>query len=437
MALCWMSEALPLAVTALLPIVLAPLLGLAAVRGVTASYAHPLIFLFLGGFVLGLAIQRWGLHERIALWILRAIGGTPASEIAGFMLATAFLSMWVSNTATAIMMLPIALSVIALRGSGGGEKVNAHYGPALLLALAYSASIGGMATLIGTPPNALLAAFMSQQYGVEIGFGQWLVVGLPVALLMLLLSWLWLARMVRTENSSAGNHRQHFAQRLQQLGPMSTMEKRVAVVFALTALAWVTRPLLAQCLPQGAISDAGIAIASVVLLHVLPAGDASQNRLMNWDVAKTLPWGILLLFGGGLALAGIVQSSGLADAIAGALAVLAQWPALLIVAAVVLTIVMLTEITSNTATTAAFLPLLGALALALNLPPMVLAAPAAIAASCAFMLPVATPPNAIVFSSGELRIAQMARAGLALNVAGVVVVTAAGMAILWLGLLGG
>ncbi|WP_341936946.1 SLC13 family permease [Marinimicrobium sp. C2-29] len=433
MAVFWIGETLPLAATALLPIVLGPLFGLVDADQVTRDYAHPLIFLFLGGFVLGLAMERWRLHERIALWILAAMGGTPSREIAGFMLATAFLSMWVSNTATAIMMLPIAISVIQVKGVADARGGN-PYAVALLLSIAYAASIGGIATLIGTPPNALLAAYLSEHHDIHLGFGRWMLIGLPLALIMLAAAWLWLAGVVSrgvtagTGERDEGDHRRElFAQRLAQLGPMSTMEKRVALVFVLTAAAWVGQPLLAGLLPGQALTDTGIAITCAVALHALPAGDERRSRLMDWDTSQRLPWGVLLLFGGGLALAGIIQDSGLAQAIADGLEALGQWPVVAIIGGVTLTVIFLTEITSNTATTAAFLPLLGALALSLGLPAEALAVPAALAASCAFMLPVATPPNAIVFGSGQLQVRQMASAGLVLNLAGILVVTLVGV----------
>ncbi|WP_347329932.1 SLC13 family permease [Marinimicrobium locisalis] len=435
MAVFWIAETLPLAVTALLPIVLGPLLGLAAPPEVTRAYAHPLIFLFLGGFVLGLAMERWRLHERIALWILSAVGGTTQREIAGFMLATAFLSMWVSNTATSIMMLPIALSVIQVKTPRDARQGN-PYAVALLLSVAYAASIGGIATLIGTPPNALLAAYLSDQHQIELGFGEWMLIGLPVSILMLALAWVWLTQVVargKTGGTAAAvahsdSGRALFREQLSALGPLTRMERRVALVFVVTAAAWMSQPLLAQWLPAETVTDTGIAIACAIALHLLPAGDG-KNRLMNWESSQKLPWGVLLLFGGGLALAGIIQESGLAQAIASGLEQLDRWPMVAIVAAV--TVIFLTEVTSNTATAAAFMPLLGALALALGLPPQALAVPAAIAASCAFMLPVATPPNAIVFGSGQLTVRQMASAGLALNLMGAALVTATGTLLIY------
>lgn len=443
MAAFWIAELLPLGITALLPIALGPSLGIAEVGSVTRSYAHPLIFLFLGGFTLGLAMERWRLHERIALLILSRLGGTPAKELAGFMLATAFLSMWVSNTATTIMMLPIVLSVVRMKEMPSAREGN-PYAVALLLGIAYAASIGGIGTLIGTPPNALLAAFLLDQHQIEIGFAEWMLVGLPISVVMLSLAWLWLARGVakglsagtQTEQDSKNQFsKEEFQKRLSKLGPLTIMERRVAMIFSLTAAAWIFQPLLERVLPQLGISAAGIAIACAILLHALPAGDKEGSRLMNWDTTKKLPWDVLLLFGGGLALAGLIQDSGLAKAIAEWLSVLEGLPILVVIGSVTLTVIFLTEVTSNTATAAAFLPLLAALAVALGLPAQVLAVPAAIAASCAFMLPMATPPNAIVFGSGELKVKQMASAGLVLNIAGVVVVMLLGTLLVGWGLL--
>jgi sodium-dependent dicarboxylate transporter 2/3/5 len=417
MGCLWISEALPLAATALLPIVLGPLLGLGELRAITNAYAHPLIFLFMGGFVLSLAMERWRLHERVALRLLLLVGSSPKRELAGFMLASGLLSMWVSNTATVIMMLPTVLSVIRMRQG----KAAAGLGVALLLGVAYAANVGGVATLIGTAPNALLAAYLSEQHGVNIGFAQWLLIGLPVSVVLWLFIWWWLGRHLGKDEHGADS-RALFEQRLQALGPMSTMEKRVAVVFLLTACAWITRPLLVDGLGWN-ISDAGIAMTCAVLLHLLPAGDGQGERLMCWKVTENLPWGVLLLFGGGLALASMIQSTGLAQGLADLLTPLGAWPSWVLIVAVALLVVFLTEVTSNTATTAGFLPLLGATAVAMGLPAEVLAIPAAIAASCAFMMPVATPPNAIVFASGELHIREMVTAGLVINLVATAVIS--------------
>lgn len=420
MATWWSTEAIPIPATSLLPIVLIPALGLGSVGSATAPYANPIIFLFLGGFTLGLAMQRWNLHRRIALLTLLTVGSSPRRQVAGFMIATAFLSMWVSNTATAIMMLPIGLSVIAMMRSDNAAEVK-RFGTALLLAIAYSASVGGIATLIGTPPNALLAAYLNETQGMNVGFAQWMLIGLPVSVSMLVLIWWWLTR--RTfELGARGDSSSLIRDELRSLGTMGSAETRVALVFSLTAMAWIFQPLLsASWLPW--LSDTVIAIVAALALFLVPAGMKRAEFLMDWDSARDMPWGVLLLFGGGLAMAGVISSSGLAEFIAQSMSALEAVPLILMIALVVTVIIFLTEVTSNTATAAAFLPLLGALAISQGASPALLAVPAAIAASCAFMMPVATPPNAIVFSSGNMQISDMIRAGFVLNLAGIVAVT--------------
>lgn len=422
MAAWWATEAIPIPATSLVPIVLIPALGLGSVKDATAPYANPIIFLFLGGFTLGLAMQRWNLHRRIALHILLLVGTSPKRQIGGFMVATAFLSMWVSNTATAIMMLPIGLSVLSMVHAPD-EDSRRRFGVALLLAIAYSASVGGIATLIGTPPNALLAAYLSEEQDIPLGFAQWMIIGVPVAVLMLMVIWWWLTRREFGIDGSGGAG-QAIRDELRELGDMGQAEKRVAILFGLTAAAWICRPLLSGALPW--LSDTVIAIFAAVLLFLLRSGQRDGNALMDWDSARDLPWGVLLLFGGGLALAGVISSSGLADAIAESLSALEALPMLLMVGLVVAVIIFLTEVTSNTATAAAFLPLLGALAVGQGISPVLLTVPAAIAASCAFMMPVATPPNAIVFGSGNMAISDMIKAGFVLNLVGIVLVTVVG-----------
>ncbi|MCW9009230.1 DASS family sodium-coupled anion symporter [Marinobacter sp.] len=420
MATWWSTEAIPIPATALLPIVLVPALGLGTIGQATAPYANPIIFLFLGGFTLGLAMQRWNLHRRIALLTLKAMGDQPKRQIAGFMLATAFLSMWVSNTATAIMMLPIGLSVVAMMDNSNPEGVR-KYATALLLAIAYSASIGGIATLIGTPPNALLAAYLSENQGISVGFAQWMVLGIPITLVMLVLTWWWLTRR-DFGIGQASDSGQMIRDELAKLGVMSRGERLVAVVFVITATAWIFRPLLSASLMPW-LSDTGIAIAAAIAMFLIPVDVRQGTFVLDWDSANKLPWGVLLLFGGGLAMAGVISSSGLAEWIAGSLGVAGVLPTIVMMVIVASVIIFLTEVTSNTATAAAFLPLLGALAMAQDVSPLLLTVPAAIAASCAFMMPVATPPNAIVFSSGHMQISDMIKAGFALNLMGIVVVT--------------
>jgi sodium-dependent dicarboxylate transporter 2/3/5 len=419
MAVWWSTEAVPIPATSLLPVLLIPLLGIDSLAKATAPYANPTIFLFLGGFLLGLAMQRWNLHKRIALATLLAVGNQPSRQIAGFMIATAFISMWVSNTATSIMMLPIGLSVIGLLTEGSAREQSERFATALLLGIAYAASVGGIATLIGTPPNALLAAFLRENHDVHIGFGQWMLLGVPVTAGMLLFTWWWLTR--GGFRLSGGDSRSMLQQEMAALGPMSRQEKLVALIFTLAALAWIFQPLLAEPLPG--LNDTSIAIGAALLLFLIPANVKERTFLLDWQTANKLPWGVLLLFGGGLSLAGVIGASGLAEWIAQSLGGLDMLPLILMIGLVALVITFLTEITSNTATAAAFLPLLGALAVAQGLPPQMLAIPAAIAASCAFMMPVATPPNAIVFGTGEMRIQSMIKAGFALNLFGVFFVT--------------
>ncbi|MEQ5802213.1 SLC13 family permease [Halomonas sp. H10-9-1] len=420
MATWWSTEAIPIPATSLLPMVLVPALGLGSMGEATGSYANPIIYLFLGGFLLGIAMQRWELHRRLALHVLILVGHQPRRQIAGFMVATGFLSMWVSNTATAIMMLPIGMSVISLLGDSDPQELR-RYATALLLAIAYSASIGGVATLIGTPPNALLAGYLAEDRGIDLGFAQWMAVGLPISIAMMAAAWWWLTRrdfaLTAADQSADMLHAE-----LEHVGRMSPAERRVATFFTLAALAWMARPLLNDVgLPW--LTDTGIAITVGIALFLTPSGGRGGERLLVWEDAQKVPWGILLLFGGGLALAGTITRTGLAEWIANQLGLFGSLPLLAMIGIVVLVIIFLTEVTSNTATAAAFLPLLGALALSLEISPLLITVPAAIAASCAFMMPVATPPNAIVFGTGHMKIQSMIRAGFALNLISSVLVT--------------
>jgi sodium-dependent dicarboxylate transporter 2/3/5 len=426
MAAWWVTEALPLAATALVPLILFPLLGVATTREAASPYADPLIFLFLGGFVLGLGLQRWNLHRRIALTIISWVGTEPARLVGGFMLATAFLSMWVSNTATAVMMLPVALSVIALverdrkqDGQGAGRR---NFAVSLLLGVAYGASIGGLATLIGTPPNALLAAYMSRTYQVEIGFAQWMVVGVPLVVVMLGVTWLLLTKIVfPTPAGAIKGAMSAVGGEIANLGPMTRPEKLVGTVFVVTAATWILRPLLSDFIPG--IDDTVVAMAAAVVLFLIPSGSERGGFLMDWDTARKLPWGVLLLFGGGLSLASGISDSGLAEWLGEMLGLLSAWPVILVMLVATLAVIFLTELTSNTATAAAFLPLVGSVAVGIGMDPFMLTVPVALAASCAFMLPVATPPNAIVYGSGNLTVADMAKAGLYLNLISTVLIT--------------
>lgn len=436
MATWWLTEAVPIAATALLPIVLFPLLGIAGVKDASAPYANPLIFLFMGGFIIGLAIQRFDLHRRIALQVLRRVGTSPRRLIGGFMLASALLSMWISNTATAIMMLPIGASVLAMlrehtaHAPTGEALTGAHspaLGTALMLGIAYGCSIGGVATLVGTPPNLILVAFLEAQYAVQVSMLDWLAVGLPLMLVMLPATWWYLTRIAfRVPARSLPGGRQIIDNALAAMGAMTRAERVVLAVFLLTAAAWILRPQLVAWTEATALDDTVIALLGALVLFVIPVGrdnDGATRFAMDWATATQVPWGILILFGGGLSLADAIGRNGVDTFIGTGFVALVGAPLWLIVLAVVAMVIFLTEITSNTAVTTTLMPVLAATALAIDVPAGTLLIAAAVSASFAFMLPVATPPNAIVFSSGYVTIADMARAGLWLNLVGIVVVT--------------
>ena len=426
MATWWITEAIPIPVTALLPVVLFPVLGILPVSETTAPYANPLIFLFLGGFLIARAMQRWNLHRRIALRTIALVGTEPRALIAGFMAASAFLSMWISNTATAMMMLPVGLSIIQLARSGpeASEERTRVFALALMLAIAYACNIGGAGTLIGTPPNALLAGYMLDTYGVDVGFAQWMMLGVPLMLIGLPLAYLLLTRVfLRVEHVELAGGRELVDKKLRQLGSFSRAERLVAVVFGTVALLWMTRPLLAQVVPG--LSDAGIAVAGGVVLFLLPVDLRAGTFVLDWTVAKKLPWDVLILFGGGLSLAGAIEGTGLAQSIGESMRGLGGLPILLLLLTLAAAIVALTEVTSNTATAAAFLPILASVAIAIGQNPLLLMVPLALATSCAFMLPVATPPNAIVYGSDYVTIPKMARVGVFVNLLFVLLVTLA------------
>lgn len=431
MAVWWATEAVPIAVTALLPLVVFPLLGIASIQDTASPYANKVIFLFLGGFIVAFAMQRWNLHRRIALNVLQVVGGNGRSLVGGFMLSSAVISMWVMNTSTTMMLLPIAVSIITvIHKSVGGldEKARDDFQYALLLGVAYGATIGGMATLVGTAPNAMFAAFMQENYETQIDFASWMMVGLPLAAAMLPLAWLALTRLVfKVDFTTSAEGIAELRRMKDEMGRIKVAEVRVAIVFAIMATAWVTRPLLTQLPGLAALDDSGIALAGAIALFLVPSGDKSDPLLLRWKYAEQLPWSVLILFGGGLTLAGAVNRSGLAEWLGGNLQAVGEWPLIAIVMAAATMIIFLTELTSNIATTATFLPVVGAVAFESGIDPILLTVPVTFAASCAFMLPVATPPNAIVFGSGLLTIPKMARAGLALNIVGIFIVTVVAM----------
>lgn len=413
MASLWICESIPIPVTALTPLVLFPALGLGNIQTTAAPFASPIIYLFFGGFLIALAMQRWNLHRRIALNLIGIMGTRPSRIIAGFLLASALVSMAVSNSATTLMMLPIALSVVQVLPADR-SALTRNFGTALLLAVAYGATTGGMATLIGTPPNALLAAYVSQTYGYTIGFAQWMLLGVPVMLVTLPFVWLVLTRLsLRVPPGEVPGLADLIRTERGQLGPWSRGEKVVLAVFALTALGWVTQPLIARVFPL--ISDTTIAMAGGLLLFLIPVDARRGEFVLDWRTAKDLPWDVLLLFGGGLSLAANIERHGLARFLGDISSGLAGVPLVLTLVVICFGLLMLTELTSNTATAATFLPIVAALALTLGESPLLFLIPCALAANCSYMMPVGTPPNAIVFGSGLVTLPQMARAGFLLN----------------------
>lgn len=421
-AVWWITEAIPIAVTSLLPIVLFPMTNCLELSETTASYGHKYVFLYIGGFILAIAIERWNLHKRIALTIINFIGTNVKSLILGFMVATAFLSMWISNTATTVMMLPIGMAIIAQLKDNPDtiEDENEIFGKALMLSIAYSASIGGMASLIGTPTNLVLAGIVQDTYGIEITFVQWIIFGLPISIFLLAICFGYMTNFAfKFKQKSFPGGKQEIQEQIKKLGKISFEEKVVLAVFFLTAVAWICRSfLLNKFIPN--IDDTVIAIIAAIVLFLLPASKEKNRRILTWDEAVKLPWGILLLFGGGLALAEGFKSSGLAVWIGSQMTLLEGVPLIVLLLILLAAVNFLTEITSNVATTAMLLPVLAAMAVTIGVHPYILMVGATVAASCAFMLPVATPPNAVVFGSGYLRIPDMVRAGIWLNIFSVI-----------------
>ena len=420
----WITEAIPIAVTSLLPMVLFPLTGVMAAPEITKEYGHYIVFLFLGGFLLAMAFERWNLHRRVALLTILYIGKSKRLIILGAMLATAVLSMWISNTATSVMMLPIAIAIAKQLQDDPTTELNenSQFGKALLLSVAYAASIGGMASLIGTPVNLILAGQVKTVYGVDIGFIDWLKIGVPAAAMLLVIAWFYLTRVAF--HFSAGTlrgGRGEIRKMLGALGPMTREEKLVLGVFTLTALSWIFRSSVLVRIAPG-INDTVIAIIAAVVLFLIPAREPGRG-LLTWREAVELPWGVVLLMGGGFALAAGFGVSGLAEYLAGVISLPESFGLFLIVLVVVAVINFLTEVTSNVATISMLLPVLAAATLPLGVHPYLLMVPATLAATCAFMLPVATPPNAVVFGSGYLTIPDMVRAGLRLNLISILIIT--------------
>jgi len=438
MAIWWMTEAVPLAVTALLPVALYPLLGIMSSKAIAPYYFNSIIFLFLGGFMVALAMERWNLHRRIALRIITAVGGGPNRIVLGFMLAAAFLSMWISNTATAMMMAPIAMAVVKGVAEDKDPARVRRFAVALLLGTAYGCSVGGLATLIGTPPNPLLVSNLQLLFpeSPEISFAGWMVIGLPVSVVMLAIVWALLTALFGLRRLTGLIDHGVFARERELLGPPSFEEKVVFTDFVLLAVLWLTRtgltlgdvhlPGWSALLPDGSLVDDGtVAIVMALLLFLVPSRNVRGRRLMDWRAARKLPWAIVLLFGGGFALAKGFVDAGLSGWLGERMTGLSDLPPVLMVLCVCLIMTFLTELTSNTATTQMALPVVASVAVAIGVNPLLLMVPATLSASCAFMLPVATPPNAIIFGTEMVTIREMARTGVVLNVVGAVVITAA------------
>ncbi len=441
MAILWVAEVMPLAATALVPVVAFPMLGVARVEVVAQAYSNPIVFLFLGGFMLAAAMQRWELHRHLALAAFGVAGRNQRAIILAMMAATAFISLWVSNTATAMVMVPIAAALLASMrtGSRGLRPLDEDaaqsapaatdppdgFGPALMLGIAFAATIGGMGSLIGTPPNALLAAFVSKTYGITIGFGQWMLIGIPIVMLLIPTTWLLLTRVtfhVPDAELPAGAL-------MEARGRLAPGGRIVAAVLVATGAAFIFRPWLAELLGVPGLTDAGIAIAAALLLFMLPQRFAGGRSLLDWKDVEGIRWDVLILFGGGLALADAIGSSGLAVWIGSGIERLSGLPIAVLMLVLMAVVVYLGELASNTAIAAVFLPVAGAAAVGLGLEPLLLTLPVALAASLGFMLPVATPPNAIVFGTDEVTSRQMLRAGSVLDVVSILVVYAVVMAL--------
>lgn len=428
MAVWWATEPIPIPVTSLLPLAVIPLIGAGSAREAAAGYSSPIVMLLLGGFVIALGIERWGLHKRIALNVVSLVGSRPSSLIFGFMIATALLSMWISNTATTLMMVPIAISAAAALKDESGKFVMA-----LLLGVCYAASIGGVATPIGTPTNLIAIDWLEQNAGMTIGYAQWMSFGLPAMALLVPIAWWAVTRGLPDLGDGTAAMTEVRSQR-DGLGSISAPEARAAIVFGVVAFMWVARvPFQLTAKDQGwdapwisAIGDMGIAIAGAIAMFLVPAGKKLNRAILNWSEAVKLPWGVLILFGGGISLGQAVTRTGLSTWIGDQLTTLSVLPPIFFIAAVVALVIFLTELTSNVATMTTLAPILGALAAAIGASPASLLAPAAVAASCAFMLPVATAPNAIIYATDKVPIAQMIQRGIRVNLIGIVVITAIG-----------
>lgn len=422
----WVSEAAPIPVTALLPIVLFPLTGVYSVTEATAPYASPIIFLFMGGFMIALGLEKHNLHKRLALSILRVTGSSGNGVILGFMASTALLSMWISNTATTVMMLPIAMSVVSLLSKDGFIETEKSFALALMLGIAYSANIGGTITLIGTPPNVVMAGYLNQILDYQIGFSEWMYIALPIGLILLIITYILLTKILfpNTLNEVEGSSELINAE-LKSLGKISIEEKLVLVIFGITAIGWVFKPQINSLIGDNLLTDHVTAMTGGVLMFITPVSIKNNIRLLDWEDTQKLPWGILLLFGGGMALAKGLAHVGVIDQIGKFVESYQNVDLLLLIALVTFIVLFMTEFMSNVALVTILIPVIIAVGQGMGIAPLILVIPVTIASSCAFMMPISTPPNAIVYSSGFVSMTQMMRAGIWLNILSVFILTLA------------
>ncbi len=423
----WITETVSISVTALIPLCFFPLLQIMDIKSTASSYGSPIVFLFFGGFVMALALEKVKLHKRIALNIVKITGTTPNKVILGFMFATAFLSMWISNTATTVVMLPIGLSVIDLlkNDEDGFTQGDKNFALSLMLGIAYAANVGGVATIIGTPPNTVMIGFLEQEYGIDISFLKWMIMGVPFSIMMILLIYFVLVKIVYPNGLGVKNDSKEIIDsQLAKLGKVGPIEQRVLLIFMVTMLLWISRSYMNEWFPIIKLTDAGISMLAAFALFTLPFNFGKHTFILEWNDTKKLPWGILILFGGGLALASALSKAGVIDYIGELVSSNTALSVLMVGSLLIVIMLFMTELMSNVALVAIFTPVIAGIALGLNVNMLHLLIPITMASSCAFMLPMATPPNAIVFASGYIKVHEMAKAGFVLNVLSVLILIA-------------
>ncbi len=418
MIVWWITEAVSISVTALIPLALFPLLGIGDIKSVASNYANPIVYLFFGGFVIALALEKVQLHKRIALSILKITGTKANGIVLGFMIATALMSMWISNTASTVVMLPIAVSVIQLlmNDADGFTKNDKNFALSIMLGIAFAANIGGMSTLIGTPPNSVMLAFLNDSYNIDIGFFQWMKMGVPFAILMLTITYFCITRIFFPNRlGNIGGSGAIIQTELNKLGKMSRGEKIVLIIFLCTAIAWMLRSYLNTLLPNITLTDTTISVIAALAMFIIPLDLKKGEFPLDWKDTSRLPWGILILFGGGLALASGLKDAGFIAMIGDYISGQTDWSMWVVTAVLIFLMLFMTELMSNVALVTILIPLVVGIALGMDVPILQMVIPVTLASSCAFMLPMATPPNAIVFASGHVRVSQMARIGIVLN----------------------